>query len=242
MGVPELAVILIMSQHARDRRRFCQGALGLLAGLALPAWALMPDALDSSEHPHAPTPMLSAEQSRAFRDWVLRIVQSQLDQGPTPLWQQRDCAGLVRFAVDGALRAHDEKWLRAMGLAGRRLPPPLGLSPTQMALRNAWQQVDGRKSNWVGALELVQANTRFMGRDPLLAQSGDLFFFDQGDDQHLMIWMGNYLAYHTGRVTPTDIGLRAYTLAQMQAWRDTRWKPQADNPNFAGVYRLSFVV
>ena len=26
-------------------------------------------------------------------------------------------------------------------------------------------------------------------------------FYDQGDDQHLMIWMGRSIAYHTGSST-----------------------------------------
>jgi uncharacterized protein YfaT (DUF1175 family) len=224
---------------ALDRRQFCTAALALFA--AAQGQALMAGTLDSASHPQPLLPHLNAAQSQAFRDWMVCVVRQQLEQGPTPLWQQHDCAGLVRFAVGSALREHDDKWLHAISLAGRRLPPPLALNPAQQQLRNSWQQASGKKTAWVGALELVQANTRFLARDPLVAQSGDLFFFDQGDDQHLMIWMGNYLAYHTGHSTPQDNGLRAYDLSQMQAWRDTRWKPQADNPNFAGVYRLAFL-
>lgn len=225
-------------EHARQRRELCIHLLALAAtGLAGPALALTSNALPPASREHR----LSPEQSRIFRDWMTCIVHAQLQQGPTPRWLQRDCAGLVRFAVAEALREHDAKWLQAMGLRKRRIPQPLTLTQEQSKLRHNWQRVDGERSSWVGALELVQANTRLVSRDPLMAQSGDLFFFDQGDEQHLMIWMGRYLAYHTGHASAQDNGLRAYPLAQMMEWRDTRWKPHADNPNFAGVYRLNFV-
>lgn len=226
-----------------NRRHFCRHSAGLLAAaLAAPAWALTGDG--EAVLPGAPAHpgQLSPEQSRIFRDWMACVVHAQLELGATPRWQQQDCAGLVRFAVAEALRDHDDKWLRAMSLQGRHLPPPLQLQARQRQLRHSWRLVTGEQAVWVGALELVQANTRLISRDPLMAQSGDLFFFDQGGDQHLMIWMGRYLAYHTGHTSPQDNGLRAYTLSQMLSWRDTRWKPHADNPNFAGVYRLNFVV
>lgn len=227
-----------------NRRRFCAQALGLLAaGLSSHAPALMGDpgaALLPNTLPDSAR--LTPAQSAIFRDWMLCVVHAQLEVGATPRWHQKDCAGLVRFAVAEALREHDEKWRRSMSLQQRRLPPPMQLNEHQKNLRHAWRRADGERSAWVGALELVQANTRLVTRDPLMAQSGDLFFYDQGDEQHLMIWMGNYLAYHTGHATPSDNGLRAYTLSKMMSWRDTRWKPHADNPNFAGVYRLNFVV
>jgi uncharacterized protein YfaT (DUF1175 family) len=68
-----------------------------------------------------------------------------------------------------------------------------------------------------------------------------LLFYDFADDQHLMVWMGRYIAYHTGRVEAGDNGLRALRAAQLLAWKDTRWRPEMDNPNFAGVYRLAFL-
>ena len=64
---------------------------------------------------------------------------------------------------------------------------------------------------------------------------------DQGDDQHLMIWMGRNIVYHTGTTTPTDNGMRSVSLQQLMTWKDTRWIPDASNPNFIGVYRLHFL-
>ena len=73
------------------------------------------------------------------------------------------------------------------------------------------------------------------------AAPGDLLFFDQGDAQHLMVWMGAYIAYHTGSATAQDHGLRSVALRDLVRWPDTRWHPVQQNPNFAGVYRLNFL-
>jgi len=184
---------------------------------------------------------LTSAQSRTFRAWMTRIVSEQLAAGPTPRWQQRDCAGLVRFAVAESLREHDDKWKHANGLAGQPMPPDVGLTTAQQSLRNAWRRADGSLSAYADAIELVQENTVFHGKDCNLAEAGDLLFFDQGDAQHLMIWMGSFIAYHTGTVTATDNGLRAVSLRDLQHWSDTRWQPSQDNPNFAGVYRFNFL-
>ena len=219
------------------RRSFLGGtaAVFALACLARPASASA--ATDAPDVPQVLTPV----QSRAFRAWMVRIVSAQLNAGPTPRWTQRDCAGLGRFATAEALRDHDEKWKHANGLAGQAVPPEVQLTRAQQALRNAWRLADGSVSAFADALELVQGNCRFRGKDCNLAQPGDLLFFDQGDAQHLMIWMGSFIAYHTGTVTPTDNGLRAVSLGALLHWNDTRWHPAQDNPNFAGLYRLNFL-
>lgn len=184
---------------------------------------------------------LTPAQSRSCRAWMTRIIAAQLTAGPTPRWQQRDCVGLVRFAVAESLREHDEKWKRANGMLGTALPPEIDLDQSTQSVRHQWRLADGTVSAYVSAIEMVQENARFRGKDCNLAAPGDLLFYDQGDAQHLMVWMNSYIAYHTGTVTATDNGLRAVKLRDLQAWRDTRWHPTQDNPNFAGVYRLNFL-
>ena len=216
-----------------------RSTLHLLAGCAAAIAAPQVLALTSAKDAQV---RLSQTQSRAFQAWMLRIISAQVEQGPSPRWQHRDCAGLVRFAVNEALSAHDAKWMRANGIASdRRLPPELDLTQQQSALRNRWLQGEGKVGAFVTALALVQHNSRFVAREISQALPGDLLFYDQGDEQHLMVWMGAHIAYHTGTVTPTDNGLRTVDIQQLTTWKDTRWQPAVNNPNFAGVFRLSFL-
>lgn len=184
---------------------------------------------------------LDAEQSQIFRAWFVRIAQEQLRQGPSPRWHQQDCAGLVRFAANEALKVHDAKWLRANGLSNRYLPPELQVQNEQRSLAQQWQQGGGKVGPYVNAIKLIQYNSQFLGRDLNQARPGDLIFFDQGDEQHLMIWMGREIAYHTGTTTPTDNGMRSVSVQQLMKWKDTRWIPDEANPNFIGIYRLQFL-
>ncbi|MDS1202256.1 DUF1175 family protein, partial [Escherichia coli] len=94
---------------------------------------------------------------------------------------------------------------------------------------------------YVTAINLIQYNSQFIGQDINQALPGDMIFFDQGDAQHLMVWMGRYVIYHTGSATKTDNGMRAVSLQQLMTWKDTRWIPNDSNPNFIGIYRLNFL-
>ena len=220
-----------------QRRRILLAGLAAAAfGTGVPAGAADgPDAAAAGS-----SARLDRPASQAVRDWITLLIHAQIERGPTPRWTHRDCAGLVRFAVAESLRAHDLAWKRANGLLGVRVPPELDAASSQ-GLRNAWRRADGSRGAFVGALELVQQNTRFESRQLMQAAPADLLLFDFGDEQHLMVWMGSYLAYHTGHVEPGDNGLRALRAAQLFAWKDTRWRPSADNPNFAGVHRLDFL-
>jgi len=213
---------------SEPRRRLCVASLAAMAG----AWSWPADAADQ--------PRLDPIQSRQLRDWITVLIHAQVEQGPTPRWTHRDCAGLVRFAVAEALRDHDLAWRRSMGLLGQRLPPDLDANAAA-PLRHNWRRADGSQGAFVSAIELVQSNTRFVGRQLAQAQGADLLFYDFGDDQHLMVWMGSYIAYHTGHIEKGDNGLRALRPAQLMAWSDTRWRPATDNPNFVGLHRLAFI-
>jgi hypothetical protein len=215
----------------------------------------MPDGLGSQ-----PSVRLDPEQSDRFRVWMTFIVAEQFKQGPSPRWFHRDCAGLARYAVGEALRFHDQRWRQASGVEGRRLPPELSLQTEQLGLQNSWTALDGSRQAFVTALALIRNNSRPLGKESAMARPGDLMFFDQGDDQHLMIWMGTWVAYHNGQtpvsvgattsaarkpgkqlISTEDNGLRAVTPAELLQWKDTRWRPRDDNPNFAGFYRLAFL-
>ncbi len=186
--------------------------------------------------------VLDYNQSRNFRSWFIRIIHEQFRQGPTPRWTHRDCAGLVRFATYEAFKTHDHFWLRANGLSNRYLPPEVNLKLDQQGVLNTWKLAGGEETGaYVSAIVLIQENAHFISRNFNDALPGDLIFFDQGEHQHLMVWMRTYIAYHTGTVTENDNGLRKVTLHQMMNWRDTRWQPRIGNPNFIGLFRFSFL-
>ena len=188
-------------------------------------------------------PKLSFAQSQAFRSWFVRIVKEQIIRGPNPRWTQRDCAGLVRFGVYETLKQHDKKWLKSNGIANQSLPPEVNLSADQQIFQNRWKQFgDKGFGSFAPAIGIIQENSKFISKDINQARLGDLLFFDQGDDQHLMIWMGSYVAYHTGNQSKKDTGLRSVSLDQLMHWKDTRWQPRSENPNFIGIYRLSFLL
>lgn len=224
---------------ALNRRRWLTAAGACLLAPSVHALSGWADAAP------ADADALTPDQSSVFRAWFVRIVNEQLRQGPTPRWTHRDCAGLVRFAAGQALRPHDARWLRANGMrdaeSARHLPPELNLTPAQRTLTQRWARFDGSTGAYVSALGLIQQNSRFIARDVNQALPGDLLFFDQGDDQHLMIWMGDYIAYNTGGARKDDDGMRAVNVQQLFTWRDVRWQPRIDNPNFVGVFRLSFL-
>ena len=185
--------------------------------------------------------VLDSAQSAHFRTWMVQLINHQIQQGPDPRWYHRDCAGLVRFAVAEAFKEHDEKWLRNNGIPNQGLPPDIRLSPQQKTLLQGWTQLDGKRAPFATAQVLIQQNTRAISKDLNQALPGDLLFFDQGDDRHLMVWTGRYIAYHSGTETRTDNGLRAVTIQQLMQWKDTRWRPQESNPNFIGIFRLVFL-
>lgn len=184
---------------------------------------------------------LDAAQSTAFRAWFVRIVEGQLRQGPSPRWYQQDCAGLVRFAANEALKVHDAAWLRSMGYGDRPWPADVAYSDARRRLAQTWAQGGGQRGAYVTAQKLIHYNTQRIGRAINQARPGDLLYFDQGDDQHVMIWMGHYIAYHTGSASAQDNGLRAVTVSQLMQWKDTRWIPDESNPNFIGIHRLHFL-
>ena len=202
-----------------------------LLGGAVPAYALTAGVQQENISPL----LLNTAQSRNFRAWMLRIMQEQIRQGPSPRWVQHDCVSLVRYAVAESLRPHDTRWLRANGLSAQQLPEELHLDAAQQALRHTWRRIDGSDGAYVSAIGMVQENSRFITKDFNQAQSGDLLFFDQGDEQHLMVWMDGMVVYHTGTVTAQDNGLRAIPVSQLLRWKDTRWRPIQNNPNFIGI-------
>lgn len=205
----------------------------------------------------------------SFRSWFTAIAEAQF-YSLSEEWnrEQRDCAGLVRFAWREALRPHDRAWFRRMDADGYDPVAPdvraftLGRGPVGEKLFRttfgAFKESDlndGTLSEFADARTLKEFNAEFVSRDPSDAEPGDLLFFRQPFVQkypfHVMIFLGrarvepegadDWVVYHTG-ASPTDAGeVRKLRLATLARHPDPRWRPVVNNRNFLGFYRLKIL-
>lgn len=213
----------------------------------------------------------SATDRERFRQWFCAIAESQFYR----IWdawipEQRDCAGLVRFAAREALVRHDGKWMSRAGklllrssipdVAAFNYPdvPFLGtkLFRTRSAAGGLGQ--DGSSfdekdfSSFVTAGLLLEYNCFFLGKDPSVLEKGDLLFFDQTDIEaenrdetmHVMVWLGRQNGEDMlvyHTGDPKKGEVRKIALATLAAHPDERWHPTASNPGFLGCYRLNIL-
>jgi uncharacterized protein YfaT (DUF1175 family) len=203
-----------------------------------------------------------------FRRWFTLIAEGQF-YNLSEQWnaEQRDCAGLVRFAWRESLRRHDRAWLQKMGPAYTPVAPdvarytleqgPLGekLFRTGFGSYKDGELSNGTFSEFADARSLKSFNTKFISRDRRVAQPGDLLFFYQPWVQkfpyHVMIFLGgaqlggnqasDWVVYHTGS-SPTDAGtVKKVELSVLDQHPNKRWRPVESNPNFLGFYRLKIL-
>ncbi|HEY0077904.1 MAG TPA: DUF1175 family protein [Pyrinomonadaceae bacterium] len=203
-----------------------------------------------------------------FRSWFTAIAELQFYR-MSDSWslEQRDCAGLVRFAWREALRRHDRAWFRRMGVEYEPLAPDvrayhLDNSPLQERLfRTTFgsfkesELSDTTFSEFADARTLKDFNSQLVSRDPRQAKPGDLLFFYQPWVQkfpyHVMIFLGearldseeasDWVVYHTG-ASATDAGtIKKVRLNVLAEHPDRRWRPLVANRNFLGVYRLKIL-
>lgn len=203
-----------------------------------------------------------------FRRWFTLIAEAQFYH-LSEQWnaEQRDCAGLVRFALREALRHHDRAWLQKMGPGFTPIAPdvrrytleqgPLGekLFRTAFGAYKDGELSNGVFSEYADARTLKSFNAKFIGRDRQVAQPGDLLFFYQPWVQkfpyHVMIFLGDaklggtqssdWVVYHTGS-TATDEGtVKKVELSVLDHHPNKRWRPVESNSNFLGFYRLKIL-
>lgn len=203
-----------------------------------------------------------------FRRWFTGIAELQFYR-LSEQWnaEQRDCAGLVRFAWREALRKHDRLWFQGMGEGYEAFAPDvraytLDRSPLGEKLFRAdfgsFQEGDltnGKFSEFADARTLKTYNASFISRDRRQAQAGDLLFFHQPWVQkypyHVMIFLSaaqqagegahDWVVYHTG-ASPDDQGeMKKVRLAVLDQHPDKRWRPVESNRNFLGFYRLKIL-
>jgi uncharacterized protein YfaT (DUF1175 family) len=204
----------------------------------------------------------------SFRRWFTGIAEQQFYQ-LSDQWnaEQRDCAGLVRFAWREALRRHDRAWFLRMGAGYEAIAQdvksyslgnnPLGekLFRTESGSYQPTDLTDGKFAEFADARTLKNFNTVFISRDRSQARPGDLLFFYQPWVQkfpyHVMIFLGqphdsasgadDWVVYHTGS-SPTDQGaVKKVELSVLDHHPDPRWRPLESNRNFLGFYRLKIL-
>jgi uncharacterized protein YfaT (DUF1175 family) len=192
----------------------------------------------------------------SFRRWFTAIAETQFYQ-PNNQWnaEQRDCAGLVRFAMREALRHHDRIWLQKMGPAYQTVASdvksfdldnnPFG----EKIFRN------GRFSEFADARTLKNFNVEFVSRDRRDVQPGDLLFYYQPWVQkfpfHVMIFLGpaqiapngaqDWVVYHTGSSSSDHGPVKKVELSVLDRHPIPRWRPVERNKNFLGFYRLKIL-
>ena len=157
----------------------------------------------------------SENDRRNFRRWMTAIAELQYYR-MSEAWniEQRDCAGLVRFAWREALRRHDRQWLQAMnpgrveGSDYRLFAPdiaaftldrhPLGERLFRIDFGSfAPSDLPGKFADFADARTLKNYNVSLIGRESVRAEPGDLLFFHQPWVQrypyHVMIFLGEPL-------------------------------------------------
>ena len=208
-----------------------------------------------------------AEQERFRRSFTL-IAEMQFYR-LSDQWNadQRDCAGLVRFAWREALRRHDRLWFQKMGPGYEAIAPDASSNDTERRLlgdklfRTDFGRYDprdlanGNFSEFADARTLKNFNSVFVSRDRRQARPGDLLFFYQPWVQkfpyHMMIFLGDqslaaggagdWVVYHTGS-SPTGEGtVKKVELSVLDHHPDPRWRPVESNKNFIGFYRLKIL-
>src|SRR5262249_28794296 len=132
------------------------------------------------------------DDRQSFRRWFAAIAEMQFYK-TSDEWNkdQRDCAGLIRFAWREALRKHDRLWFQRMGAeyapiasdvkAYNSAPNPLGekLFRTDFGSYQESDVSSGKFSEFADARTLKNFNCVFLGKDRRRVERGDLLFFQQ---------------------------------------------------------------
>jgi uncharacterized protein YfaT (DUF1175 family) len=267
------AIVLLVSYFVLGRNRKSETISRAAPSSKSSSAAISPLAhtasLDSDNDGLPDTAELQSFMDREnFRQWFTLVAESQFyhlsDQWNA---EQRDCAGLVRFAWREALRRHDRTWFQKMGPGYSAVAPdvsrynleqgPLGekLFRISFGVYKDGDLSNGGFSDFADARTLKNFNVRFISRDRHNAEPGDLLFFYQPWLQkfpyHVMIFLGraklsnelanDWVVYHTG-ASPTDEGtVKKVELSVLDHHPNKRWRPIESNPNFLGFYRLKIL-
>ena len=203
-----------------------------------------------------------------FRAWFAAVAERQFYE-LSDAWnpEQRDCAGLARFAWREALRKHDRAWFQKMGAGLPQIAPDVNAYKLESGVlgEKLWRArdgafqasdlLDGTFNEFADAATLKQFNTTFVSRDQREARPGDLLFYFQAFSQkypyHVMIFLGaaredgggarDWVVYHTGGSAHDAGEVRKVRLATLAQHPNPRWRPVAGNEHFLGFFRLKIL-
>ena len=264
-----LLVVVAWNFNRTKQRAEAQTSRNALASVRIPVNDKTSNAADSDNDGIPDFAELRTYEDReSFRRWFTSIAETQFYQ-LSDQWkrEQRDCAGLVRFAMREALRHHDRAWFQRMGPAYAPVARDVNgfdLDNNQLGERifradfGAYAPGDERTakfSEFADGRTLKNFNVTFVSRDRREAVAGDLLFYYQPWVQkypyHVMIFIGeprvasegerDWVVYHTGS-SPSDEGtIKKVRLAVLDHHPDKRWRPIESNQNFLGFYRLKIL-
>lgn len=193
---------------------------------------------------------LIAEDEAALRQAVTHVALLQA-QKLSPMWEpnQRDCAGLIRFAYRTALEVRDTARIAKLGIPAKLNLEPLSWQARQLFpdFPKMWQTgfADNtpRFGYFADAQTLIGYNFRLKSRQLAAARNGDLLVYqkplDSDEPYHLMMFATgrpeNLAVYHNG-VHGDEAQVRVVRISELLESPDPVWIPTAQNPYFLGVY------
>ena len=220
-----------------------------------------PTDADYDGFPDAAELRLDADRHN-FRRWFTNIA---LSRHLNPRDDVEDCAGLVIYAYREALKEHNESWRREFGeLLDPSIPeitafhypkvPYIGTDIFRLA-EGPYQKSDreaGKLGNFADVPHLMEHHTvKLTRRLEEGVLPGDLMFFTpRGKQAHVMIYVElkgkPYVLYHTGpgdgaSFEEANGEMRLVKLKTLLALNEETWRPDEDNPAFAGFYRFKIL-
>jgi hypothetical protein len=189
---------------------------------------------------------LYGEDCAVFRQWFVGIATHQKAH-MSPLWKDRDCSGLVRFAYREALRQHDAAW------AERTQIPilfPRDIQafhyPNIPELGDQIFRTESGFGTFANAHNLLLYHCRKVDRHVSdRIKPGDLMFFFHPQDllfpYHVMIFTGDGLVYHTGPTDDSEGEMRLWRWDDYFQGAPLEWLPTRENPYFLGFYRFKIL-
>lgn len=215
--------------------------------------------------------LISASDRSNFRAWLAVIAESQfIHPSPAWADVHRDCAGLVGFAIREALKRHDRAWFaRFPYLVSPAIPEVVSFHYPEVPLLGerifrtrtgtfTMPDLTGETfATTASAAVLRHFNCRLLGRSlDCGLEPGDLLFFhnEAGTDMpdHVMVVVrvilgedglpkDALLIYHTGPGPDSPGEVRRLAWSVLRDHPDDTWQPRADNPAFAGIFRLAIL-